>query len=199
MVHPFQRGYVVGLHVANLVPYMYSVGVRCRAPGNASGDDPPVGSIEDMGIQLKGMETFPFPILQVLEVFEPGVARFSDGTPFTEATDSQKITYYVGDEGLPKMGCLSTFAQVARSIFTRLALTFSQAPRILIQNEQGDFFSFGATKSNLCSGSLDLFRAPVIKFGQPCALGSFSKAFPLELFPLPVDQRSWFQIELQDL
>ncbi len=63
MVHPFQRGYVVGLHVANLVPYMYSVGVRCRAPGNASGDDPPVGSIEDMGIQLKGMETFPFPIL----------------------------------------------------------------------------------------------------------------------------------------
>jgi hypothetical protein len=53
--------------------------------------------------------------------------------------------------GLPKMGCLSTSTQDVGSVFTRLALTFSQAPRMLLQNEQGVFLSLGAMKNQFTS------------------------------------------------
>lgn len=52
------------------------------------GDDFPVVSIKDMGVQPESREAFPLPVLWIPEVFEPGVAGFGNGTPFTEAVDS---------------------------------------------------------------------------------------------------------------
>ncbi len=54
--------------------------------------------------------------------------------------------------GLLKMGCMRTSAWDVGSVFTRLALTFNQEPRIFFQNEQVVFKNLGATKSQFMSG-----------------------------------------------
>ncbi len=59
-------------------------------------------------------------------------------------------------KGLPKMGCLSTATWDVGSVFTRPTLTFSQAPKMFLQNEQGVFLSFGVAKSQFMSKVLSL-------------------------------------------
>ncbi len=53
--------------------------------------------------------------------------------------------------GLLKIGCLRTSAWEVSSVFTRLALTFNQDPRILFQKEHVVFWNLGAAKNQLMS------------------------------------------------
>jgi hypothetical protein len=76
---------------------MYSVGIGCRVPGNAGGDDLSARCIEDMGVQSEGREAFSLLVLWVPEIFELG-------TPFAEATDSLRVACRVDDEGVTKNG-----------------------------------------------------------------------------------------------
>jgi hypothetical protein len=48
--------------------------------------------------------------------------------------------------GFPKLGYLSTYAQMVESILVRPALMLNQVFMMFFQNEEGGFFCFGATK-----------------------------------------------------
>ncbi len=97
LIHPRKGGAVAKSPTTDPISYLEPAGVHCGVPGNASYNDFPACSIDDVGV-------LPFLVLQVPDIFYSGAVSFGDGAPFTEAAYPKRVADHVSNEGVVENG-----------------------------------------------------------------------------------------------